>query len=93
MRTLINIGTLLGRLQSIQLSEVLCVVIIFAGLFGPSPCVMLVPYGFGDFFGLLSTSGFILLIALLVVRWRKSSRVDDNHQQSVSGTDTLNAAG
>ena len=75
MKALIRLKAQLFRLRSVQLSEVLCVVILFAGLFGPIPCDALAPYGFGDFYGLLSTFGFYMLIALLVMRWRKSNRI------------------
>ena len=62
-----------GRLH-LQPSGVFAVLLMIVGLLGPSRVDALVPWRFGDLFGLLFWSGFALLSFLLVRRWNTTRR-------------------
>lgn len=64
-----------GRLH-IRRSGVFAVVFMVVGFLGPSRVDALVPWRFGDIFGLLFWSGFALLFFLMVRYWHTTRRQD-----------------
>ena len=74
-----------GRFR-VRWSGIACALLMVIGMMGPSRVDALVPYNFGDIFGLFFWSGFLGLVIPMLVRWmhqrRQNNRVHPSTRAS-----------